>query len=183
MEDVRWQRDDGCDRGQVLRLAKRAEHDYVSRWRGIMLHLYFFYVFVHILCMASIYHCDSIAIDRVGKVPPIGIGHVVTSPLGDGWLATEESILDAKDRENRVLNVTFEISLIIRMTVFLRHILIKREDLTRCTRLDDITIISHWRRYHQSLPKSPHITVLVSYHDPEHIHGLLHDVSSRGPHQ
>jgi hypothetical protein len=29
------------------------------------------------------------------------------------------------------------------MTVFLRHILIKREYLTRCARLDDIAIISH----------------------------------------
>ena len=28
--------------------------------------------------------------------------------------------------------------------------------------------------------KSPHTAVLVSYHDPEHIHGLLHDESSRG---
>lgn len=77
--------------------------------------------------MASIDYRDGVAIYRVGEVPLVGIGHVVASPLGDGWLSTEESILNAKDRENRVLNVTFEISLIIRMTVFLRHILIKRE--------------------------------------------------------
>ena len=93
--------------------------------------------------MASINYCDSITIDCVGKVPFVSIGHMVACPLGDGWLTTEKSILDAKDRENRVLHVTLEIFFIIRMTVFLRHILIKRKYLTRCTRLNDITIISH----------------------------------------
>ena len=134
----------------------------------------------HVLCMASIDYRDGVAFDCVGEVPLVGISHVIACPLGDGRLATEESVLDAKDRENRVLNVTLEISLIIRMTVFLRHILIKREYLTRCARLDDIAIISHWRIYHRFLPKSPHIAVRGSYHDPEHIHGLLHDESSRG---
>ena len=93
--------------------------------------------------MASIDYCDGVTIYRVGEVPLISISHVVACPLGDGRLSAEESILNAKDRENRVLNVTFKIVFIIRMTVFLRHILIKREYLTRCARLDDIAIISH----------------------------------------
>ncbi len=51
----------------------------------------------HVLSMASIYYCDGVAIYRVGEIPPVGISHVVACPLGDCWLATEESILNAKD--------------------------------------------------------------------------------------
>ena len=60
----------------------------------------------HVLCMACVDHCDGVAFDRVGEVPPVGISHVVACPLGDGRLATEEGALDLEDRENCILNIS-----------------------------------------------------------------------------
>lgn len=36
---------------------------------------------IHVLCMASIYYCDGVAIYRVGEVPLVGIGSAYTSRI------------------------------------------------------------------------------------------------------
>ena len=82
-------------------------------------------LFVHILCMASIDHCDSIAIDCIGEVPLIGICHVVACPLRDGWLATEEGALYLKHGVIGVMHVLLHQLLRIGMLIFLGHIAIE----------------------------------------------------------
>ena len=79
----------------------------------------------HVLCMASIYYCDGVAIYRVGKVPLIGISHVVASPLGDGRLAAEEGALYLKHGVIGVMHVLLHQLLRIGMLIFLGHIAIE----------------------------------------------------------
>ena len=99
------------------------------------LHLYFF---VHVLCMASIYYCDGVAIYRVGEVPLVGIGHVVASPLGDGRLSTKEGALYLKHRIDSIINVLVHQFLRVRMLVLLRDVAVESVYLRQTPFLDDI---------------------------------------------
>lgn len=50
---------------------------------------------MHVLCVAGIDHGDGLAVEGVGIVPLVGMGHMVALlfPAAQGWLAAQETVL------------------------------------------------------------------------------------------
>lgn len=50
---------------------------------------------MHVLCVAGIDHGDGLAVEGVGIVPLVGMGHVVALlfPAAQGWFAAQETVL------------------------------------------------------------------------------------------
>ena len=101
---------------------------------------------MHILCMTGIHNGNSFAIESVGKVPFVGVGHVITFPTRQCGFAPKERAFNTIDREHRIVYVAFQIIFIVCVTILFRHITVKRIDFLCSTRFDDIMNISHLRR-------------------------------------
>ena len=107
---------------------------------------------MHVLGVAGIDHEDGVSFDAVSVVPFVGVGHVVVGPACQRRLAPEQRPLDLIHREHGVLHITFQILLVVGVTVLLRHVAVKREDLPGRTRLDDIFVINRLHRCRQFPP-------------------------------
>ena len=117
---------------------------------------------MHVLGVAGIHDGYGIAIDGVGKIPLVGVGHVVVAPALQCGRAPKQRPLNLIHGEHSVLHIAFQILLVVSMTVLFRHVAVKREDFPRRTTLNNIFIISHLHRSRQFPQKSAHTIVLVS---------------------
>ena len=86
---------------------------------------------MHVLSVAGIHDGYGIAINDIGKVPLVGVGHVVTVPSADSRLASQKGSFYLIYGIERVVNILFHQLLSIGMPVFTRDILIKRVDFSR----------------------------------------------------
>ena len=105
---------------------------------------------VHVLSMAGINDGNGVSFYRIGKVPLVGVCHVITSPSGNCRLTSGKVLFYTINRQHCIFHISFQIVLIICMTVFFRYILVEREDFARCARPDNVFHISQLRKCHRS---------------------------------
>ena len=88
---------------------------------------------MHVLGVAGIFDGYGITIDSVGKIPLVGIDHMVVGPSADSRLASQKGSFYLIYGIERVVNILFHQLLRIGMPVFTRDILIKRVDFPRAS--------------------------------------------------
>ena len=101
---------------------------------------------MHILRVTGIHYRDGVALYRVRKVLLVCVRHVVARPTRDGRFPSQQRPLNLVHRKDCIMCIPFHIVLIVSVAVFLRHILIEREYLTRCPRPNDIVHVSLMHR-------------------------------------
>ena len=86
-------------------------------------------LFVHVLRMAGIHYCNRVAIDGVGVIPFISIGHVIVSPSANSRLAAWQSSLNGIDIKNGFANVALHVFKRIGVMVLQGNVSIKSPDV------------------------------------------------------
>ena len=85
---------------------------------------------VHVLGMAGIYNGNGVAINAVGVVPFVGVGHIITFPSPDGRFTTRQRLFYRINGEDSVVNVAFHVLIRIGITVLSGDIPVKRPDFS-----------------------------------------------------
>ena len=87
---------------------------------------------MHVLGVAGIHDGYGVAIDGVGEVPLVGVGHVVALPSAESRRPTRERLFYRIDIKDGIVNVALHVFKRIGMAVFARNIPVECPYLSEC---------------------------------------------------
>jgi hypothetical protein len=88
--------------------------------------------------MARINDSNGISVDNIGKIPFVGIGHMIATPSGYGWLSPEKGSLYLIDGVKCVVCILMHRFFGISMLILSGDIPVKRVYLLDASLLDVI---------------------------------------------
>lgn len=93
---------------------------------------------MHVLGVAGIHDGYGVAVDGIGEIPLVGVGHVVVAPTFQRGLAPEKGAFDLIDGIEGVIKILMHHLFRIGMFIFLRNIMIERVDFPEASFADVI---------------------------------------------